>query len=189
MAINTQNYGSVVFFYLANSLNVRRIIVCVRIQEKEFWMFIRSMIACFFLLGLNACITPGYTHIGKDIDGKTYSMTRMSFTADGYTEGRCEIEVFSRSYERNGKTAVCGYLQSPIERACEGLGYGVDEMTFAWFNAATFGLNGQAISSASFFEYKNQKSEVPCIQTQTPWKQEFESAKPRVKGGMVSVAL
>ena len=151
-------------------------------------MFIRFVISWLFLLSLNACMTPGYTRIGNDINGKNYSMTRMTFVQSGYDEGRCEIQILARAYESNGKTAVCGYLHTPIERSCD-IGYGSDDVTQAWFNAATFWLNGQELSSASFLEYQNKKGEVPCIQTQTPWKQEFESATPRVKGGFVNISI
>ncbi len=138
---------------------------------------------CIALL-LTSCVTPSYQNVGNDNPNQSYEMKRKRFTVDGDTTGSCTIDVYSRVYQSGGKTNICGYLASADEGSCEGLG--VTEIAEVWFRAAGFYLGRNVISSASFLDYKDRRGNVPCVQTQTPWRDEFEYSTHRVIGGYVS---
>jgi len=127
---------------------------------------------------------PSYKFIGNDNPNKSYKMTKMKFTVDGNEIGNCTIDVYTRVFESGGMTNICGYLGSASEGSCEDLG--VTEIADIWFRAAGYYLDRDAISSASFLDYKDQKGNVPCVQTQTPWRNGFEYSTPKVIGGYVS---
>ncbi len=141
------------------------------------------IIGCF----LCSCMASNYKWIENDSPNQTYKKITMRFTKSGYEDGVCYTKVHARAFEIDGKTGVCGYLDNTSEDSCgRDLYAGIQT---DWFNAATFTLDGNEISSASFLQYRNRKKPVPCIQTQTPWRDAFEYSQPKVKGGWITGEL
>ena len=142
-------------------------------------IFISIIIGCF----LCSCMASNFKWIENDSPNQSYKKITMRFKKEIEEDGICYTRIYARAFESGGKTGVCGYLDNTSEDSC-GHGHYAGLMK-EWFNQATFTLDGNEISSARFLDHRNIKGHIPCIQTQTPWRDTFEYAQPKVKGGYV----
>lgn len=143
---------------------------------------VRVFLALALCVSVSACMGRGYDVLRNELPGSGYSVTKQHLIVNDVP---CEIEVYSKFFNSNGKLGACAYLADVKYKGCSGT-YFVEELPELWFDQATLVLNGQQVSKAGFYRYRDVKEEALCVEINKPWQPSYEGARPRFKGGFVT---
>lgn len=112
------------------------------------------------------------------------SYTKIEVPFNTSIMGNIRVPVYTRLFEHDGKTAICGYFINP--------GTGCDATVIEeWFKQAQISLDKQPIGSGRYMMSSapnNGAYQARCVATHLPWQGKYSSGQwLDAKGGRVTV--